>query len=150
MVAPRFLGYQVLNVVSGSMEPEIPIGSLVLVGSAEPAQIEVDDIIAYRSGDSVITHRVVENHTVEGEFITKGDANDENDLTPISYSDYEGKVVFHAPMLGDFMTMMSSTVGKIYLLAFVLCGLMFNILAGRLRARAREELVEEEIRKQEM
>lgn len=149
MVVPRFLGYEIYNVVSGSMEPEIPIGSLVLVKDMEPVDVQENDIIAFQSGDVVITHRVVENHTVEGEFITKGDANEDVDMNTIAYAALIGKVFFHAPMLGDFMTLMSSMMGKIYLLAFALCGMMFNLLAGRLRARRRESMVREEIEEME-
>jgi signal peptidase I len=147
MVAPRLMGYQIYDIVSGSMEPAIPVGSAVLVETVEPASVQEGDIIAFWSGGSVITHRVVENHTIEGEFVTKGDANEGEDLTNTAYANLVGKVTYHVPMLGDFMSLLSSALGKIYLLALALCGVMFHILAGRMRSRRREQMVQAEIRR---
>lgn len=132
---PHILDYETYNVVSGSMEPEMPVGSLALVKPAVPSDVKVGDVIAFQSGSSVITHRVMENHVVEGEFITKGDANEDVDLTAIPYTALIGQVVWHVPMVGGIMALLTGTVGKIYLLAFALCGVMLNMLAGRLRAR---------------
>lgn len=71
LTVPRFLGYEIYEVVSGSMEPEIPVGSVLYVAPSAPEEIEAGDVIAYRKGDSVVTHRVEENRYVEGEFVTK-------------------------------------------------------------------------------
>ena len=75
---PKLMGYQVFNVVSGSMEPTIPVGSMILVKPMEGSEIEEKDIILFHtSEETVVTHRVMENHVVEGEFITKGTAKSE-------------------------------------------------------------------------
>ena len=76
LTVPGYLGYQVYNVVSGSMEPSIPIGSVIYVKTVDPVDITKGDVIAFQSGDSVIMHRVVDNKIVEGTFVTKGDANE--------------------------------------------------------------------------
>ena len=76
VTVPRFMGYGIYHVVSGSMAPEIPVGSAIYVKAAEPETIAEEDIIAFESGEVVITHRVVQNKTVEGTFTTKGDANE--------------------------------------------------------------------------
>lgn len=130
---PKLMGYQVYNVISGSMEPAIPVGSMIFVKPVDGSEIQPDEIIAFQSGDSVVTHRVLENHVVEAEFITKGDANADEDLSTIPYNSLIGAVRRHVPMLGDIMMHVTTTVGKVYLLALVACGLMFNILASRLR-----------------
>ena len=60
------------------MEPAIPTGSLVYIKEMEPKDVQVDDVIAFygtKDAASIITHRVVENRVLMGEFITKGDAN---------------------------------------------------------------------------
>lgn len=138
VTVPRWMGYEIYNVVSGSMEPEIPVGSAIYVHTEPPEQIAEGDVIAFQSGDSVIAHRVVRNQSVEGTFTTKGDANAEQDMNPVSYDACIGKVTFHIPMLGDFMTILTGTVGKLYLLCFAACGAMLNVLASRLRQRRRE------------
>lgn len=134
---PRVLGYEVYNVVSGSMQPEIPIGSLILVKPAEPETIKEGEVIAFMSEDSVITHRVVANKVIEGKFTTKGDANEKEDMNDVPYGAVIGKVTFHCPLLGEMLWIYTSTAGKIYAICFAACGAMFNILAGRMRERAR-------------
>ncbi len=79
---PKLFGYSVMQIVSGSMEEEIPQGSYILVKECDPEEIKEQDIICFYSDDPQIygmpnTHRVMER--VESEaglrFITKGDAN---------------------------------------------------------------------------
>ena len=123
VTVPKLMGYEIYNVVSGSMEPEIPV------------TVEEGDIIAFTSGVSVISHRVVSNQTVEGKFTTKGDANAENDMNPVGYADLIGRVEFHLPVLGAFLAILTSTIGKVYVLTLGACGVMLNILAGRMRGR---------------
>lgn len=138
LVFPRFKGDEIYNIVSGSMEPEIPVGSIVYVRSDEPGNIQEGDIIAFWSGESVIVHRVMENRTLEGVFVTKGDANAAEDMRDIGYDALIGRVTQHYPFLGRFLTVYTSTIGKIYALCFAACGVMFNLLAGRIRERRRE------------
>ena len=135
-VLPGALGYEVYCVVSGSMEPAIPVGSAVFVKNAAPEELEKKDVIAFMSGDSIITHRVTQNYKVEGELSTKGDANEKEDMNRVKYNAVRGRVNFSVPMLGDILTAVSSVVGKVYLLCYAACGAMLNLLAGRLRNRA--------------
>ena len=60
LTVPRLMGYNIYEVVSGSMEPEIPVGSVIYVKAAEPETVEAGDIIAFVQNGSVITHRVEE------------------------------------------------------------------------------------------
>lgn len=140
---PRFLGYEIYNVVSGSMEPEIPVGSAVYVKAADPESIGPDEVIAFQGGDSVVIHRVVKNNAVEGRFTTKGDANAEEDVNAVDYAALVGRVTAHYPMLGELMTLYTGKVGKAYLVCFAACGAMLNILAGRMRERRRALELEE-------
>ena len=133
---PKLLGNEVYNVVSGSMEPEIPVGSMIVVHPTPAAEIAEGDVIAFTKGEYVITHRVTSNNTIEGRFKTKGDANEQEDLNTVSYSEYIGKVVFHLPLLGGIIAIMTSTVGKIYLLAVLACGVMFHLIANQLKVLA--------------
>ena len=84
---PKLFGYSVMHVISGSMEDDIPKGSFILVKSEDPENIKKDDIISFYSDDMTIqgypnTHRVVEDPIITDngiEFVTRGDANPEND-----------------------------------------------------------------------
>ena len=138
LTVPRLLGYDIFSVVSGSMEPAIPVGSVVFVEPAAPENVEAEDVIAFWRDGSVVTHRVLENRFVVGEFVTKGDANEQEDINPTPYNALIGRVKLHVPVMGALLTLLASTVGKLYLLCLAACGVMFNILAGRIRARRRE------------
>lgn len=80
---PQVFGYSVMNIVSGSMEDEIPRGSYVLIKRVDAEEIKKGDVICFFSSDPNIygipnTHRVVEEPIVTDagiEFVTRGDAN---------------------------------------------------------------------------
>ena len=96
LTVPKAFHYHVYTVISGSMEPAIPTGSLVYIKEMEPKDVQVDDVIAFygtKDAASIITHRVVENRVLMGEFITKGDANATKDMNPAPYDNFIGKVV---------------------------------------------------------
>lgn len=115
LTLPRLAGYSLYTVISGSMEPEIPVGSLVFVAQADPALIEEGDVIAfYGAVDSaaVITHRVVGNSPAMGEFITKGDANEERDVNPVSYDEFIGKVEHVIPGAGGLAETLTGPAGR--------------------------------------
>ena len=130
---PRFMGGGVYNVVSPSMEPEIPVNSLIVVQPTDPMRLAVDDIVAYYRDDVVITHRVTSNDTIEGVITTKGDANEQEDMFEVTYNQVIGKVVWHVAYLGGLAQVLTSTVGKIYMLALLACGIMFHMIAGKLK-----------------
>lgn len=137
VTVPRFMGYEIYNVVSGSMEPEIPVGSVIYVEEAAPEEVQEGDVIAFWSNNSVVAHRVVKNKVVEGSFVTKGDANAQEDMNEIDYEALVGRVAAHYPALGQLMVLYTSSMGKAYVICFAACGAMFNMLAGRLRERRR-------------
>lgn len=139
MTVPRLMGYDVYVVVSGSMEPAIPVGSALYVESAAPEKVTAGEVIAFYDRGVVITHRVVENHVVEGEFITKGDANEENDLAPVPYASLIGRMARSVPFLGNMMAVCSGTKGKIYLACGVV-GAVLLLWAGSLLGRGREDV----------
>ena len=134
LTVPIAMGYQVYDVISGSMEPAIPVGSAIYVQSVDPSEIVVGDVVAYQDENGVIAHRVTLNSSATQELITKGDANEVEDFSPIPYRDVIGKVEASVPVVGAFMSIYASTVGKVYLLLTAACGVMLNILASRMRA----------------
>lgn len=77
LVGMRFLGYGVYVVTSGSMEPTIPMGSLIVAQAVRPENIQPGDVITYALPDRVVTHRVESIADRDGHvaFVTRGDAN---------------------------------------------------------------------------
>lgn len=104
VMVPRLFGVQEYAVQTGSMEPEIPVGSLIFVTKTDAEKLVPGDIIAYRSESGAgapIVHRVVENDMAVKELITKGDANSSEDLFPVGYDQVVGKVMFSIPYIGS-------------------------------------------------
>lgn len=121
---PDFLGYKPFIVLSGSMEPEIMTGDIAIIKECQTNKLKVGDIIAFRSGDAVITHRIIEiakekNETV---FYTKGDNNNVEDKYPVYVDEVEGVFKYRIPQLGNFAMFVQTTVGTItvVLIPFIL------------------------------
>ena len=116
LVIPKLAGYEAYVVVSGSMEPNIPVGSLVFSKKIDPAQLAEGDVIVFKNdvhGDTPITHRVVSNNTEKQLIVTKGDANEHQDANPAPYDKVVGKVHMHIPRIGFVAAMLTSTLGKV-------------------------------------
>lgn len=101
LVGVRLFGIQVYSVISGSMEPEYPVGSLIYVNKVDPSEIKVNDVITYvLPNDMPSTHRVVRIDEENKLFYTKGDANETEDGAPVHFNNLVGKPVFKIPYLG--------------------------------------------------
>ena len=144
LTLPRLLGYEIFAVVSGSMEPALPAGSLVYVKRADPTAVTPGQIIAFRDEGETVTHRVVENRTAEGSFITRGDANETDDLFPVSYWNLIGLMRFHVPALGTLMLYFTGAAGKRTLVTAVLSAAALSILGSALQRRDAENGAENE------
>ena len=149
LALPRLLGYNAYSVVSGSMEPALPVGSVVYVESAGVSQIRAGDIIAFDDEGTVVTHRVIESRPQEGAFITKGDANPSLDIKPTPYWKLIGRVKLCVPLLGRVLSLYAVPEGKLALGTFALSGLLLRVLGSTLYARAAAKGREETAQKEE-
>jgi signal peptidase len=130
---PRFGGWRFDAVLSGSMEPALPLGGVVFIKPVETDEIIAGDIIAYSSGDVLITHRVIDVIDQGGEpaFVTKGDAVENPDLNPVLASAVVGKVIFDIPYLGylaDFVKTRLGFILTIFLPGLAIIGLELRSL----------------------
>ncbi len=139
LVIPNLVGISLYTVMTGSMEPAIPVSSLVFVEPTTPATLQEGDVVTYRGrlseqdvSTSVITHRVVSNDPQTEELETKGDANNGVDIRPVPYGDVIGKVVFSVPFLGAVGTGLSTWMGKVSLIALVIGGLLLSLVGDQL------------------
>ncbi len=87
-------GYHTLAIASNSMQPEYSRGDMVIYRECAESDISVGDILVFRRGDRVITHRVVEIRGNNGEqrFIVKGDHNQAIDDYSVAYDEVYGIV----------------------------------------------------------
>lgn len=101
LVGVRLFGIQVYSVISGSMEPEYHVGSLIYVKEVLPETVEAGDVITFvLPDDTPATHRVVRVDKDNRCFYTKGDANDIEDGAPVHFNNLIGTPVFTIPYLG--------------------------------------------------
>lgn len=128
LLIPFLLKQKSYVVLSGSMEPIIKTGSIVYINTkVKPNDIKTNDIIGFKIAKGYATHRVTKvnkNNT----FTTKGDANKEEDITPVSYNNYIGKVIFHIPYLGFLLSFMKSKPGIIVLSIIIVLNIVIIIL----------------------
>jgi len=97
------LGFRPLLVGSGSMRPALDVGDIAFVRSVDPDSVKKGNIISFEdSTGSTTLHRVVEIQQDGNvlKFITKGDANDSEDASPVQAQQVKGKVWFRIPKLG--------------------------------------------------
>lgn len=95
-------GYSVFRVVTPSMEPEIPVGSIIISQNVDVSEIQKGDIVSFVSRESymkgkVVTHRVDNVKTVDGKInlVTRGDANNSVDAYHVTEDNLVGKMVFN-------------------------------------------------------
>ena len=132
---PDFFGIKPLVVLSGSMEPEIREGDLAISKTVDPASLKVGDIISFKEGSAIVTHRIVQLTTKDGQpaFVTKGDANNVHDGNAITYSQVEGIYVFSIGKIGYLAMFMQTPVGMLVFVGVPVCGfIIYDVVRRRL------------------
>ena len=133
-----FFGLKLYAVVSGSMEPGIPVGALAAARTVPAEEIIAGDVITFYvnpGSDTVATHRVVEVNKAEGSFKTKGDNNEAADINPVKYSQLLGRVQFSLPYLGYFYYFLGTMIGKITMIIVFLSLITLTVLLEKFLER---------------
>lgn len=110
----RLVGLTPYAVLTGSMEPALPVGSLVYVREVDPVDVKPGDAITFElDSGTLVTHEVFEVDEQAKTFRTHGIANRDDqgnispDAAPVAWSQLVGVVAFCIPYLGyinDFVT----------------------------------------------
>ena len=130
-------GREVFTIIGGSMEPAIPIGSIVVVTKTDPMKIEAGDIVTMRADNGVVvTHRVTEVHDLpEGRaFQLMGDANEAPDGGLVPARAIVGVADIHVPYAGYARRFLSTTTGLVAAFAALgALGLLYQLfnMVGR-------------------
>lgn len=142
---PSIFGFTPLVVLSGSMVGEntdsFGVDDMVIIKSVNAKALAKNDVIAFREGSSVIIHRIVRLETDEaGEtvFVTRGDANNTEDINKVTQAAVLGKYESKLVGMGGVVTFFQSPVGMLVSvgLPIALFGI-FDYLSGK-REKARE------------
>jgi signal peptidase len=114
-------------VLSGSMEPALSPGDVVIVDASAP--VRVGDVITYAAGAGApTTHRVV--GTVDGGYETKGDANENVDAGVVAPDATLGRVVLVIPLIGHVILWANTPAGYVALIVIPLGLLAVNELVA--------------------
>ncbi len=133
---PRFTPVQYRAVRTGSMEPDIPVGSMVVVVPTPADEIQVGDDVTYiTQSNQAVTHRVLEIDSENNVFTTYGIANGANNTDPpLAYENIIGVAKFHIPWIGSAITYLDTLSGKIVavtvILAIALLGALLSAIAN--------------------
>lgn len=114
LVPKLCFGVEMKAVMTASMQPELPVGSLVVIVPTDYDDINIGDDITFVRDESLtlVTHRVIEKDDSSQRLTTQGIANNAADA-PTSYQNVVGKVVWHIPFVGYLVIWLSTLHGKI-------------------------------------
>lgn len=110
------LGTRSMVVLSGSMEPSIPVGSIIFV--AKDIFYQTGEVVSFKNSQGItVTHRIIDKLAENGAvvFKTKGDANNTQDNELVTSGKIIGKKVFVLPYLGRITAFLKTPVGFIAL-----------------------------------
>ena len=124
LVGVRLIGLRTYVVLSGSMEPAYPTGSLIYVKEVDVHQLKEKDVITFMiDEDTIATHRIIEVLVDEEDssvvrFRTQGDANDSPDGSLVHYKNVIGSPIFCVPYLGYVANFIQNRPGKYLSIGF--------------------------------
>ena len=147
---PSIGGNAPLIVLTGSMDPTIKAGDLIVTKKIDAKDVKVDDVISFfdpeGNGSSIVTHRVIgiEIDETSGEifFRTQGDNNDIADMTPVPERNLVGRwegTRFWG--LGYVVLFTQSTVGIIVIIAVIVAGIfVYMMIRKRIQDKETDSL----------
>ena len=138
---PMPFGYGVAVVLSGSMEPELSVDDLVIIKQTDT--FNVNDVVVYQSGSSLVIHRIIELN--DETAITQGDANNAPD-EPIPLSAIKGTLVVAIPLVGVITHIVQNPIGVICILALAVLLLELSYQKEKKKDETDLEKIKEEIR----
>ena len=123
--------FKVMTVLSGSMEPALHTGSIVVVKPAE--HYDIGDIITFGPAAKTktpTTHRIHDIQVIEGKasYITKGDANNTPDAKEVLERDILGKVLFSVPFVGYAVDAAQKPIGFMLIIVVPAVFIIFDEL----------------------
>ena len=141
---PSFLGIKSFVIVSESMEPTIMTNDVIFITNTSKENLSVGDIISFKTGDYINTHRIIRIEEENGEevYITKGDNNKDEDRGYVRFQDIEGKYLFRLPGFGKITEILKSKVTLLILLIILVLISYYEVRISKRRLKRKEERFE--------
>jgi signal peptidase len=133
VTAPLAFGFKSFTILSGSMEPAISTGDVVVVKRIDPSEARIGDVVSFRDPENptrVLSHRVTRIRAADGSiaFVTKGDANTGVERWQMPEDGTIGRVEFRIPKLGYVTNRVGSRFGRLAFLVLPALLLAFSEL----------------------
>lgn len=124
--ATTILGYGFMAVQTGSMTPEYPIGSVIIIKETDPSKLNENDVITFYSNylNKIVTHRIVDvidDGDGTYSFTTKGDANAINDEYPAEGEQVIGKVIAKSSIMEKLVKLRENPATFFLLILLPMC-----------------------------
>ena len=108
-------GYGAAVVLSGSMEPEMSKGDLIIVSKSD--SYVLNNVVVFQDGNTLVVHRII---AIDGDTITtQGDANTVAD-NPIDKTVIKGEVIACIPWIGEIVNLIKTPIGTIGIIALAI------------------------------
>ena len=147
IVALKVAGFNLLTVLSGSMEPAYHVGSLIFVKNVDVNTLKENDVITFMADeDTIVTHRIYSVLNEVGDdgsttlkFRTKGDANTATDASLVDYRNVIGTPVLSIPYLGYLANFIQRPPGIYIALVFATVLVVFAFAPKNRKERSSEK-----------
>ena len=134
LIGPKLTGMEMYVVMSGSMEPTYKTGSVIYVRESET--IEINDVVTFQLNENTVaTHRIINETKDENgklAYVTKGDANENEDANLLYPENIIGKAVFTIPYLGYVISYIQQPPGLYVAIALGVSVVLMMILSDLL------------------
>ena len=134
----NILGYKTYILKTNSMEPTISINDVVITKKVEKDEIKIGDVITFVQDGEVITHRITQIDS-NGEFTTKGDNNNIEDIFKITYDNIEGKHILTIPYLGKIVQVLDNKIVFLIITLIILIFMFITIQKQEKKENRREK-----------
>jgi len=123
------------------MEPNINVNDLIITKNCKESQIAVGDVVSFKRGDNVITHRIdrISNEGGKIYYLTKGDNNYMLDEEKITYNDIEGKLAFKVNKIGKVAMLLKNEKIVIAIIVILFIVNYYNCKRNKEKIRRQEQ-----------
>ena len=120
-------GKSILVVRTGSMEPTINPGDMIIISKEH--DYKIGDIVTFYEDDTFITHRIIEQN--DDRFITKGDANNIED-EETQYKNIQGRMIFKSHILGFIILYLLKPFVLLYFVIIIVIYILKTIFSNQI------------------
>lgn len=143
-------GCEAYIIKTNSMEPSIKNGDVIITKKVPEEKIQVGDIITFKQDADIITHRISRIEEENGKkYITKGDNNNIEDSSKITYQEIKGKEIITIPYLGKIINILQNKIVFWIILLIILIMCFYKIQKQEKSEIRREKKKIEDAKKQE-